>query len=272
MSKKDIVNKYQQIIDTVSGEPDMVKEVKLNSKANKAVLNQQLRDSLLQPSLAKKSKLENKLDYIKQKQNISEMSNDIGENLSQAYDKRFYTNYDIWNNLANRINTQSAIIKINNKNAVRTDRIITALKSIMASLVVIVFLYIVYTISRKKFILNIGIPITILVTVIYVSLNYYISYKETAADQARIGLKALEKGAVRAFAKNLLPPSAYTCPDECIVDPEKEVKSPLENPPPFSKTNYNQDYPPNIVGDVPAILGYNPFRNLDDYVNNIISE
>tara|TARA_B100000674_G_scaffold493606_1_gene516275 strand:- start:120 stop:1184 length:1065 start_codon:yes stop_codon:yes gene_type:complete len=256
MSKDAIVDKYQKIIDTVVPEKDT--EVLKNSRANLEILKQQLDNSVLQPILSEEKKLEDKLDYLKKKETITDLSNDIGDKLSQQYDKRFYTNYDIWNNLSNKINTQTSIIKINNKNAVRTDRIITALKSIISSLIIIVFLYILYTLLRKKWILRLGIPFTVLITVMYVSVNYYLSYKETVADQSRVNLKALEKGAVRAFAKNLLPPDVYQCPAECEVDPEKQNKSPLEEPPKFEHTDFNQDYPPNIVGDVPAILGYNP--------------
>lgn len=257
MSKDAIVDKYQKILDTTIPEKDT--EILKNSRANLEILKQQLDNSVLQPILAEEKKLEDELDYIKQKETITELSNEIGDKLSQKYDKHFYTNYNIWNNLANKINTQTGIIKINNKNAIRTDRIITALKSIISSLIIIVFLYILYTILRKKWILRIGIPFTVLITVMYISVNYYLSYKETVADQSRTGLKALEKGAVRAFAKNILPPDVYQCPSECEVKPDKQYKSPLEEPPKFERTDFNQDYPPNIIGDVPSILGYNPF-------------
>ena len=116
MSKKGIVKKYQDMIVTVKGEKDMAKEVGMNKKANELVLKQQLNDRVLQPSLAKKDKLTNKIKLMKRDYNIAEMSNDISEKISQAYDKNFYSNYDIWNNLDNKINTQTSIIHINNKN------------------------------------------------------------------------------------------------------------------------------------------------------------
>ena len=182
---------------------------------------------------------------MKRDYNIAEMSNDISEKISQAYDKNFYSNYDIWNNLDNKINTQTSIIHINNKNAVRTDRIITALKSMISSLVVIVFLYIGYTIIRKKVILTIGIPIVVIVSIMYISVNYYVSYKQTIADQSKSVVREVEKGLLKTVAKNILPPEALQCPTECQIDPEV-IESPLDKPPKFEKTKYNQDYPVNI--------------------------
>ena len=52
-----------------------------NSRANLEILKQQLDNTVLRPSLARKKKLEGELDYIKQKETITELSNENSNSL-----------------------------------------------------------------------------------------------------------------------------------------------------------------------------------------------
>ena len=256
--KGQIINEYKGMTDDASkiNNATINSNLKKEKEINTNVFNQQVMNSGVLPVLSKIEKEKNLQDFNKVKNNIGNLSNEINRKLIKKYDRRFYDNYDIINDLDNKIDTQTSIIKINNKNAVKSDAIITSLKSMMTGLVVIVFLFIVFTIVKSKMVLMVGIPIVVIATLIYISYHYRVSSKQNMAQTIKELSEATGRGLVKAAAINLLPPEAYKCPSDCKQKEDKEVKSPFEKSNVIPMTEYNQQTPPNIVGEIPAELGY----------------
>ena len=98
----------------------------------------------------------------------------------------------------------------------------------MTGLVVIVFLFIIFTIVKSDKVLMYGVPVVVIATLIYIAYHFRVSRKNNMVDTIKSLSEATGRGLVKAFALNVLPPEAYRCPSDCKVKPDRKIRSPFE--------------------------------------------
>ncbi len=221
-------------------------------------MRQQINDSVINPLTGVQTKMDNKLKYLEKKQSVDTLSDQIDNKIAEQYDIDFYNKYDKTNDLNRRIMTQDTIINTNNSHAAKYDTSISILKSMIAGLVIIVLVYLFYTVSGNKKLLMWGTTIVVFLNVIYILFRVIRRKTDRALNKIKKLSEATGRGIVKATALNLLSPRVYRCPKDCRRKHHHHKKpgsdlsmSSTHNP------DYDSSYAPDITGDIPSALGYN---------------
>jgi len=268
IDKQNAVNTYHKILDNVGIYKNGQEPVNAEKNATLNIVQQQYKNSVQDTLTGVQSKMDNKLMFLNEKKNITYLSNNINDSLSEGYDDDFYNKYDKINDLNSKISTQDRIINMNNEHASKYEKMTKILKIMMLSLVFIVLIFIIFMISGNNTILVYGSSSVVVLTLVYIST---IIFKKTLKDTSDTFDKLAEatgRGMVKAVAINLLSPDIYKCPKRCIKKHKHTNKHTNKHAgnngskndlthPVTNDTDYNSSFPTDIIGDIPSALGYN---------------